>query len=84
MKAVFGLLSLVAARRRQGDLLGLLREVQGGDGVLAHGLLILLVQFGILVLDDLAHAELGQLLRHQFLGRTARARSWSCPARRRR
>ena len=51
----------------QGDLLGLLREVEGGDGVLAHRFLILFVQFGVLVLDDLAHADLGQLLRHQLL-----------------
>ena len=35
--------------------------------MLAHGLLILLVEFGILVLDDLAHADLGQFLGHQFL-----------------
>ena len=49
------------------QLLGLLRQVERGDGVLAHGLLILLVEFGILVLDDLAHANLRQLLRHQFL-----------------
>ena len=49
------------------DFLGLLREVQGGDGVLAHGLLILLVEFGIFVLDDLAHANLGQFLGHQLL-----------------
>src|SRR5581483_3515150 len=48
------------------DFLGFLREVQGRDGVLAHGLLILLVQLGILVLDYLAHAELGQFLRHQL------------------
>ena len=35
--------------------------------MLAHGLLILLVEVGIFVLDDLAHANLGQFLGHQFL-----------------
>ena len=54
----------VAAER---DLLGLLGEVQGGNGVLAHGLLVFVVKFGIFVLDDLAHADLGQFLGHQFL-----------------
>ena len=48
-------------------LLGLLRQVERGDGVLAHGLLIFLVKLGVLVLDDLAHADLGQFLGHQFL-----------------
>ncbi len=47
--------------------LACLGQVQRGDGVLAHGFLILLVQFGILVLDDLAHANLRQFLGHQFL-----------------
>ncbi len=67
MNAVFGALLAVALGSAQGDLLGLLREVEGGDGVLAHRLLILLVQLGVFVLDDLAHAELGQLLRHQLV-----------------
>ncbi len=35
--------------------------------MLAHGLLIFGIQLWILVLDDLAHAELGQLFRHEFL-----------------
>ena len=34
--------------------------------MLADGLLIFLVKFGILVLDDLAHADLRQFFRHQF------------------
>ena len=67
MKAVLALLCLAVARLAERDLLRLLREVEGGDGVLAHRLLILLVELGILVLDDLAHADLGQLLGHQFL-----------------
>ena len=46
--------------------LGLLREIEGGDGVLAHGFLIFGVKLGILVLDDLAHANLRQFLRHQL------------------
>ena len=66
MKAVLALLSSPCPAARS-DLLGLLREVQRGDRVLAHGLLILLVEFGILVLDDLAHADLGQFLGHQLL-----------------
>ena len=60
----------LGSRRRlaaERDLLGLLRQVERGDGVLAHGLLILLVEFGILVLDDLAHADLRQFLGHQLL-----------------
>ena len=40
IRAVFGA-RLVARRRPSSDLLRLLREVEGGDGVLAHGLLIL-------------------------------------------
>jgi hypothetical protein len=48
-------------------LLGLLRQIEGGDGVLPHRLLVLLIKFGIFVLDDLAHAELRQLLGHQLL-----------------
>ena len=48
------------------NLLGLLRQVEGGDGVLAHGLLVLRVKLRVFVLDDLAHADLRQLLRHQF------------------
>jgi hypothetical protein len=47
-------------------LLGLLGQVQSGDGVLAHGLLILRIEVGVLVLDDLAHADLGQFLGHQL------------------
>ena len=35
--------------------------------MLAHRLLILLVQFGIPILDDLAHADLGEFLGHEFL-----------------
>ena len=35
--------------------------------MLAHGLLVFLVKFGIFVLDDLAHADLRQLLGHQLL-----------------
>jgi hypothetical protein len=44
---------LALGRRRlaaEGDLLGLLGQVEGGDGVLAHGLLIFRVQFGYLSL----------------------------------
>jgi hypothetical protein len=37
-------------------LLGLLREIQGCDRVLAHGFLIQFVQFGVLLLDDLAYS----------------------------
>ena len=39
----------------QQRLLGLLREIHRGNGVLAHGLLIGLVQLGVLVANDLAH-----------------------------
>ena len=35
--------------------------------MLADGLLVFLVEIGILVLDDLAHADLGQFFGHQFL-----------------
>ena len=59
------LLGVVPAAERK--LLGLLCQIEGGDGVLAHGLLIFLVKFGIFVLDDLAHADLGQFLGHQLL-----------------
>src|SRR5581483_1136234 len=51
----------------EGVLLGLLRDVESGDGVLAHGLLIFLVQLGVLVLDNLAHANLGQFFGHQLV-----------------
>src|SRR5581483_1644245 len=49
------------------NLLGPLGQVERGDGVLPHRLLVLFVQFGVFVLDDLPHAELGQLLGHQLL-----------------
>ena len=58
---------LAVAVRPERKLLGLLRQVEGGDGVLAHGFLIFLVKLGVLVLDDLAHADLRQFLGHQFL-----------------
>src|SRR5712664_2507663 len=48
-------LSIATAKR---NLFGLLSQVESGDGVLAHCLLIFLVEFGILALDDLAHADL--------------------------
>ena len=35
--------------------------------MLAHGLAVLIVQIRKLLLDDLAHANLGQFLRHQLL-----------------
>ena len=41
-------------------------EVERGHGVLSDGLLVLFVQVGVFVFDDLAHAELGQLLRDQL------------------
>lgn len=44
----------------------LLGQVQCCNGMLAHGLLILIVQFRIFIFDDLAKAHLGQLFRHQF------------------
>ena len=50
-----------------GELLGLLCQVEGGDAVLAYGLLVFHVELGVLVLDDLAHVELRQFLRHQLL-----------------
>src|SRR3546814_6623003 len=40
-----------------GDAGSLLGEIQGGDSVLAHGLLVLLVQFRIFVLNDLRSEE---------------------------
>src|SRR5690606_28335688 len=46
--------------------LGLLREVEGGDGVLAYSLLIFSVKLGIFVLDDLAHANLREFLGNQL------------------
>ena len=64
MNAVFAFFSPSPLGSAQGDFLSLLRKVQGGDSVLAHRFLILVVQFGVFVLDDLAHADLGQLLRH--------------------
>ena len=54
----------VIADSYTGSLLG---QVQGGDGVLAHSFLILLVQFRILILDDLAQPNLGQLLGNKLL-----------------
>ncbi len=39
--------------------------------MLAHRLLVLLIEFGILVLDDLAHANLRQFLGHQLLVKEA-------------
>src|SRR4051812_7701917 len=44
------LIALAAARN---ELLRLLRDVQGGNGVLPHGLLIVIIQLRILLLDDL-------------------------------
>ena len=64
-KAVLALSSPSRTARR--DFLRLLGQVQRRDGVLANGLLIFVVEFGILVLDDLAHAHLGQFLGHQLL-----------------
>jgi hypothetical protein len=57
---------LLAIASARGDLFGLLGEVKGRNGVLAHGFLILLVELRVLVLNNLAHAELGQLLRHEL------------------
>ena len=48
-------------------LLGLLCQIEGGNGVLAHGLLVFLVKLRVFVLDDLAHANLRQFLGHQLL-----------------
>jgi hypothetical protein len=42
----------------------LLRYVKRGDRVLTHGFLIFLVKFGILVLDDLPHAD-QEAVRHR-------------------
>ena len=64
MLAVCSASSAAAAKR---NLLGLLCQIERGDGVLAHGLLVFLVKLRIFVLDDLAHANLRQLLGHQFL-----------------
>ena len=61
----------VAAGAAKCNLFGLLGQVEGGNRVLAHRLLILLVQFGVFVLDNLAEAHLRQFLRHQFLVKQA-------------
>jgi hypothetical protein len=42
-------------------------EFQERPGVLAHGLLVLLIKLRVFILDDLAHAHLRELLGHQFL-----------------
>jgi len=42
-------------------------QIEGGNGALAHGLMVFLVKLRIFVLDDLAHAQLRQLLGHEFL-----------------
>jgi hypothetical protein len=67
-----GAATLLALAALHGDLLRLLGQVQRGDGVLAHRLLILLVQLGVLVADDLAEPNLRQLLGHQLLVEQAR------------
>src|ERR1700733_7542593 len=56
----------IAAATAKRNLFGLLGQVESGDGVLTHGLPIFLVEFGIFVFDDLAHADLCQLLRHKL------------------
>src|ERR1019366_5493660 len=63
---VNGLLGVVppSADRK---LLRLLCQIEGRNGVLAHGLMVFLVKLRIFLLDDLAHAHLRQLLGHQFL-----------------
>lgn len=48
-----------------GDPLGLLSQVQCGNGVLTHCLLILGVEFGVFFLDDPAQTQLGQFFRYQ-------------------
>src|SRR6185437_13084395 len=54
------------------NFFGLLSEIESRDSVLPNRLLIFFVKFGILVLDDLAHADLRQLLGHQlFVKNTA-------------
>src|ERR1035441_77113 len=57
----------VALTTADGNLLGLLCQIEGGNRVLAHGLMIFFVKFRVLVLDDLAHADLRQFLGHQLL-----------------
>ena len=55
----------------QRSVFRLLCQVEGCDGVLTHSLLVFLVKLGILVLDYLAHADLGQLFGHKFLVKKA-------------
>ena len=64
---VFSAHGVSQAVRREDDARGLLGEIEGSDGVLAHGLLILLVQFGIFVFDDFSEAKLGQLFGNHLL-----------------
>src|SRR3546814_17063554 len=59
--------ALIGLRATESDFLGLLGQIQGGDGMLADGLLILLVEFGVFILDDLAQANLGQFLGHTLV-----------------
>ncbi len=55
-----GLLIRILKRR----FFRLLRQIQRRDRVLTHGFLIVFIKLGVLVLDDLAHADLGQLFGH--------------------
>jgi hypothetical protein len=45
----------------------LLCQIEGGNGVLADGLMVFLVKLRIFVLDNPAHAHPGQFLGHQLL-----------------
>ena len=63
-KAVFGPFSSSAPPSTAS--LAFLRQGQGGDGVLAHGLLVAFIQLRVAVLDDLPHADLGEFLRHKL------------------
>src|SRR6202158_4896519 len=63
---VSGLLGVVPAAAKR-KLFGLLCQIEGGNGMLAHGLMVLFVKLRIFVLDDLAQAHLRQLFGHQLL-----------------
>ena len=56
-----------SSRSFQGDPLRFLRQVQRGDRVLADRFLVPFVELGELLLDDLSHPHLGQLLGQKLL-----------------